>query len=275
MKKSQDCLGIRINGVPVSQACLSGLISLQEERDRIVKRQQEERDQIIKRRNKRRLVRVGGHNRFLTLTELRQRKKEIGWRIRKLKEEVEILALDILNVDKAITSLEEEHHLGVKEEQLNSRLEEKIHLEEEEHMEEDLAKEEQDDDNRTGNHSVTEGWDPEQQLSHYDSAAQEEEWLECVFANKWLGQDGDDSGIPKKYSPCRYFFNTINGCNRKECDFSHNEKIFRHKEFTALFENLSWGMKKRFCSVPRPPEIPPLKKHHQGSAMKKTSDEGV
>ena len=86
-----------------------------------------------------------------------------------------------------------------------------------------------------------------------------------TYARQWLKRNGADGGIPKKYSPCVYFFKASHGCQKEEkCHFSHNEEIFCEGPFAALLKDLSWGRKdvKRFRGAPPPPPPPatPLKK---------------
>jgi len=86
-----------------------------------------------------------------------------------------------------------------------------------------------------------------------------------TYARQWLKRNGADGGIPKKYSPCVYFFKANHGCQKEEkCHFSHNEEIFCEGPFAALLKDLSWGRKdvKRFRGAPPPPPPPatPLKK---------------
>ena len=59
---------------------------------------------------------------------------------------------------------------------------------------------------------------------------------EYRFVWQWFDQGGDDCGIPKRYTPCRYFFKSGGctgvalGCNRPECEFSH-DPIFYEEPF--------------------------------------------
>ena len=77
---------------------------------------------------------------------------------------------------------------------------------------------------------------------------------EEYYARKWLEKNGDDSEIPKKYSPCVYFFKKKHGCQINTCQFSHNEEIFLEEPFAALLQKLSWR-KKTFA--------PPWRKKHR------------
>ena len=80
-----------------------------------------------------------------------------------------------------------------------------------------------------------------------------------TYARQWLKRNGADGGIPKKYSPCVYFFKASHGCQKEEkCHFSHNEEIFCEGPFAALLKDLSWGRKdvKRFRGAPPPPPAP-------------------
>ena len=72
------------------------------------------------------------------------------------------------------------------------------------------------------------------------------------YARIWLEQGGDDSEIPKKYSPCVYFFKAEYSCQNEECQFSHN-KIFEDEPFAALWKTLSWKMKVRNTFARPPP----------------------
>ena len=87
-----------------------------------------------------------------------------------------------------------------------------------------------------------------------NQAEEESEGNAEQYARTWLEQNGDDSGIPKEYSPCVYFFKTKRGCQINTCQFSHNEEIFREEPFAALLQKLSW-MKKTFA--------PPRRKKHR------------
>ena len=82
----------------------------------------------------------------------------------------------------------------------------------------------------------------EEESSESDTLQQmDEEESAHFFAMKWLNQDGSDHGIPKKYTPCVYFFNAKNGCrDGKKCDFSHDEELFLAEPFRHSLKNLSW-----------------------------------
>ena len=73
------------------------------------------------------------------------------------------------------------------------------------------------------------------------------------FAWIWFEQNGVDSGIPKEYTPCVYFFKAKNSCTINKCQFSHN-KIFRDEPFAAMLKDITWE------SV-RPPPRQTRKKH--------------
>ena len=79
-----------------------------------------------------------------------------------------------------------------------------------------------------------------------------------TYARQWLKRNGADGGIPKKYSPCVYFFKASHGCQKEEkCHFSHNEEIFCEGPFAALLKDRSWGRNhtKRFKGAPPPPQV--------------------
>ena len=67
----------------------------------------------------------------------------------------------------------------------------------------------------------------------------------------WQGfdQGGDDCGIPKRYTPCRYFFKSAGGtgvalgCNRPECEFSH-DPIFKEEPFYSCLQKIHWARPK-------------------------------
>ena len=64
------------------------------------------------------------------------------------------------------------------------------------------------------------------------------------FASKWLGQNGRESGIPRRYTPCRYFFKA-NGCqNEAFCQFSHN-KLFHEERFATMLRNHHWDRREK------------------------------
>jgi len=67
-----------------------------------------------------------------------------------------------------------------------------------------------------------------------------EVWLdqERQYAWQWFEQDGDASGIPKQYLPCKYYFWPGYGCPDKFCEFSHNEEIFLGAPFADLLKSL-------------------------------------
>lgn len=214
------------------------------------------------------------------LVELRQRKEEIVW-------EKKQLDLEEVTIDKAIA--EEEFHFrvmdssdedgeGVEEDWVTPVEEEasdaeegvglwwhRIKVKEESDAEEgeDLhqrikacvtgfedveeAEEDVDEDLEAGASDMNEG-----------SKVTEEDW----YASKWWEQNGDAQGIPKKYTPCSYFFKAPHGCRKKEtCEFSHNERIFCEEPFASLSMSLSWERKEKKTTkgrkTPRPPAFPP------------------
>ena len=203
------------------------------------------------------------------LVELRQRKKEIVWEKKQLN-------LEEVAIDKAIA--EEEFHFrmmdssdedgveedwvtpveGVEEDWVTPVEEEasdaeegvglwwhRIKVKEESDAEE--AEEDVDEDLEAGASDMNEG-----------SKITEEDW----YASKWWEQNGDAQGIPKKYTPCSYFFKAPHGCRKKEtCEFSHNERIFCEEPFASLSMSLSWerkeGKARKGRKTPRPPAFPP------------------
>ena len=161
-----------------------------------------------------------------TLTRARQRKKEI-------EKEMECLVEESLHNDEVIAEMEGE-------------------LEEEEEFRH-AVKEEKESDVDKAMASLEESsarlWYPP------DWADQNEKRIEEHYAKKWLEQNGDDVGIPKKYTPCKYFFKTT--CrNNKACEFSHNEEIFREEPFADILKNFCWGRKQTVSQRTR-------RKHHR------------
>ena len=73
-----------------------------------------------------------------------------------------------------------------------------------------------------------------------------EVWLdqELPYAQQWLEQEGDDSGIPKKYTPCKSFFRDSCWAGSK-CEFSHNENIFLNDPFAACLKNICQRKKRK------------------------------
>ena len=73
-----------------------------------------------------------------------------------------------------------------------------------------------------------------------------EVWLdqELPYAQQWLEQEGDDSGIPKKYTPCKSFFHDSCWAGSK-CEFSHNENIFLNDPFAACLKNICKRKKRK------------------------------
>ena len=68
----------------------------------------------------------------------------------------------------------------------------------------------------------------------------DEEESAHFFAMKWLNQDGSDKDIPKQYAPCKYYFNAKRGCLNYQCEFSHNEELFRKEPFKRWLKKLCW-----------------------------------
>jgi hypothetical protein len=62
---------------------------------------------------------------------------------------------------------------------------------------------------------------------------------DASYAMMWFEQNGDDSGIPKEYTPCKFHFKAQYGCRTKKCQFSH-KGIFHEEPFTALLKNITW-----------------------------------
>ena len=98
--------------------------------------------------------------------------------------------------------------------------------------------------------------------------------VEFDYARRWQAQGGDDSGIPKEYTPCKFFFKARDSCQMSKCLFSHNTDIFCQEPFASILQNLSWERKAKTKTFPRPPPT----HHHlfhrrstaEWSAMKKT-----
>ncbi len=198
-------------------------------------------------------ARLPTQNQLATLNQLRHRKKQIllaslsnkkyfDLQKERLDKEEEIVA-------QGIASLEEEFRLAVKEakeegeevehgsiiHELLTRKEEDVEEEEEEDVDEDLE---------AGASDVKK----EEESAEEKSAEAEEESEETAegYARKWWEQNGDDSGIPKKYTPCLYFFKARHGCQKDEaCQFSHNGKIFDVEPFHAMVQDRSREKKER------------------------------
>ena len=63
--------------------------------------------------------------------------------------------------------------------------------------------------------------------------ASSQEW----YARKWLQQKGEAIGIPKRYTPCRFFFKAAK-CQDPKC-------LFSHEQFAACLKNICWDWKQR------------------------------
>ena len=133
-----------------------------------------------------------------------------------------------------------------------------VEEEEEDMDEEDLeagaSDEDMDEDLEAGASDVNEGL--EEGNVNKEQAEEESEEAAEWYASNWWEQDGDDSGIPKKYTPCVSFFKARHSCQNETCQFSHNEEIFREEPFAAFLKNLSWGST-------RPPPWNERKKHRR------------
>jgi hypothetical protein len=203
----------------------------------------------------------GGHrplaglkeNTVARLVHLQERKKAI-------RCEKNQLDVDEANVDEEIASLEEELYLAVKEEE---EKEEDVEEEEDvadEEEEEDVAVKEEEED--------VEGEEGEEVKDVEEEEEENTVWNELEYAWMWHDQGGNDSTIPKGYTPCKYFFKTRDGCQVSNCQFSHNRHIFDSEPFATVLKNLSWHKRaKKKTLLPRPPPFPPppgpLKKKHR------------
>ena len=158
------------------------------------------------------------------LMALRQQKEDI----RQQKDQLDV---DERDVDEQIAIIKEEFRRAV---------------EEEEHVA--VKKEEED----------VEGEEEEEEEKE-DVAVKKEEVkdVEFDYARRWQAQGGDDSGIPKEYTPCKFFFKARDGCQMSKCLFSHNTDIFCQEPFASILQNLSWERKAKTKTFPRPPPYPP------------------
>jgi hypothetical protein len=94
----------------------------------------------------------------------------------------------------------------------------------------------------------------------FKEESQETAWR---YARKWQEQGGDAVGIPKKYTPCLYFFKARHGCQKDEaCQFSHNGKIFDVEPFHAMVQDRSREKKER-KTFARPRPCQERKKHRR------------
>ena len=133
-----------------------------------------------------------------------------------------------------------------------------------EDLDEDLvagaSDEDRDEDLEAGASDVNEGL--EEGNVNKEQAEEESEEAAEWYASNWWEQDGDDSGIPKKYTPCAYFFKARHSCQNETCQFSHTEEIFREEPIATFLKNLSWGRKGRKAFA-RPPPWNERKKHRR------------
>jgi hypothetical protein len=158
------------------------------------------------------------------LMALHQQKEDI----RQQKDQLDV---DERDVDEQIAIIKEEFRRAV---------------EEEEHVA--VKKEEED----------VEGEEEEEEEKE-DVAVKKEEVkdVEFDYARRWQAQGGDDSGIPKEYTPCKFFFKARDSCQMSKCLFSHNTDIFCQEPFASILQNLSWERKAKTKTFPRPPPYPP------------------
>ena len=169
-----------------------------------------------------------------TLTRARQRKKEI-------EKEMECLVEESLHNDEVIAEMEGE---------LEEEEEFRHAVKEEKESDVDKAMASLEESSATFWNQLTKRRRQTVERQTVDSKRIEEH-----YANKWLEQNGDDAGIPKKYTPCKYFFKTT--CrNNKACEFSHNEEIFREEPFADILKNFCWGRKQTVSQRTR-------RKHHR------------
>ena len=229
------------------------------------------------------------HKKKLILFHHLSNKKHFDLQTEQLDKEEEI-------VDKEIASLEEELHLPAKEE--------KEEVEEFEHgsiirdlLKEDL--EDVDENLAAGASDMKKEEESAEEMCGRKEQAEEtracvkcrcrKEWqrlteeccwkaygIDCVFkeeseetawqyAWKWQEQGGADFGIPKKYTPCLYFFKAKHGCQRDAaCQFSHNGEIFEKEPFTSMVQKRSWtGKMKERKTFARPHPCQERKKHRR------------
>ena len=78
-----------------------------------------------------------------------------------------------------------------------------------------------------------------------ESAAEEEKEAAETFAQQWLQQGGEALNIPKRFTPCKFFFKAWKGCKDPMCQFSHNAAIFGEEPYASFFQNLEWERKGR------------------------------
>ena len=194
-----------------------------------------------------------------TLMRMRQRKKEIG-------REKKQLDLEEEDIDSAITEIEEQFQPTVKEEtDAEEEEEQEQELLQEEEEEPDGGQEEDGADEEDLEEDVIGVKEAEEDMDEDLEAGAPEMWMrwcggddDAWYAQMWMDQKGHPGGIPKKHTPCLYFFRAHNGCRDKKCMFSH-EDIFLEEPFATFLQNLSWERKDRRTFTPRP-----QKKHRRG-----------
>ena len=117
------------------------------------------------------------------------------------------------------------------------------HPEENQQEEEDLPEEKEPPPWRKQAGGKIPGWNSRK---HREDVMEEgqEQTEEMRYATKWFQQYGDDKEIPRKFTPCKFYFKS-RGCLNKECLFSHNEEIFGREPFVSFFHGWTWERKER------------------------------
>ena len=110
-------------------------------------------------------------------------------------------------------------------------------------QEEVLEAPEDHDEEHDGNEFVNE--EEEEVLEIPDDNEEEEEVLgteeEWQYAGQWLEQKGNHSDIPKKFTPCKFFFKMSTGCMKGDnCEWSHNREIFGRDPFHSFMQSWCW-----------------------------------
>ena len=82
-----------------------------------------------------------------------------------------------------------------------------------------------------------------------------EDALVQEYMQKWAAQEGATWNIPKKYTPCKYYFKAARGCRKDQCEFSHDD-VFLESPAQELLESISWE-RHHEKSRARPRERPP------------------
>jgi len=97
-----------------------------------------------------------------------------------------------------------------------------------------------------------------------------------IYALQWCRQGGDDRGIPKEYTPCKFFFKAGFGCRKgEECEFSHHADLFGQEPFSTVLKSLRWERKETSAtgSKTRQEEAPrrrsPRQRHREEAPLKK------